>query len=109
MTDNLPLLFFAGVASGMLTWIVLHRLLLKNLARDHAAFFPQTQSRPVFQQGAMMQFFFICEFLLKKTYARLGDTRITTLSIILKALTPLIILCFLGMMLSPMLVEVMKR
>lgn len=109
MTDNLPLFFFAGVAGGLITWIVLHRVLLKRLAQDHASFFPQTQARPVFQQGAMMQFFFVCEFLLKKTYARLGDSKITMLSVTLKLLTPLIILCFLGMMLSPMLVEVLKR
>ncbi len=57
----------------------------------------------------MIQFFFVCEFLLKKTYTRVGDGTVTTLSRVLKLLTPLIILSFLGMMLSPMFIEVLKR
>ena len=109
MIDSMPLIFFGTLLLGVFVWFVLHRWTLKKLARDHSDAFPTTGRRPIFEQGAMLQFFFLCDFLLKKDYHRLGDSRITIVSRLLKLLLPVIIFSFVGMMLSPMLVEVLKR
>lgn len=110
MLDVLPLLFFAGLATLALVWLLLHRRVLALLKRDHAAAFPATHGRrPPLEQGMMLQFFFLGGFLFQKGYTSLGDKRITLLSRVLKLMIPLIVLCFLGMMLSPMFIEVTRR
>jgi hypothetical protein len=109
MIDSLPLLCFAGVMLAIIAWIIIHRVLFKRLARHHAAAFPTQEKRTIFQKGAMIQLFFICEFIYKKDYVRLGDGTVTTLSRILKALLPIGIICFVGMMLSPFALEIARR
>lgn len=109
MIDSLPLICFFGVSGGIVIWIILHRIVLQKLARDHASSFPSDGRRTIFQKGAMMQFFFIGEFIYKKDYLRIGDRTITILSRVLKFLIPFSIVCFIGMMLSPFVLEAVRR
>lgn len=109
MIDSLPIICFFGVAAGAVAWIILHRVVLKKLARDHASSFPSDGRRTIFQKGAMLQLFFVGEFIYKKDYLRIGDRSIIILSRVMKLLVPFAIICFVGMMLSPFVLEAVQR
>jgi hypothetical protein len=109
MTDAFPLIFFAIMSLLIVVWFILHRRILKVLARDYASEFPRSHTRSVFEQGAMLQFFFVCDFLIKKDYLRIGNGAITATSRILKVLFALIVIAFFGMMISPMFLELSRK